>query len=123
VPEQHRARYARLVVTLAGVCDEELAEPVHAALAAWGPWAPQGTGVLARAVTDPRNRRWTSAVDALADLALTTAHTRADVLAVLDYLAAAAARDDPPDAETDTARPARARVRRLARRLAASGDH
>jgi hypothetical protein len=134
LPERHRTRYAQLVVALSGTGDRELAAQAHNALCEWGPWAPEATTVLARAVTDPANRgTWTSAAHALGRLALTTPAARAGLLAVLDHLAALDSREDTPDAGGGTSqapkglgedadRPARRRVRFLARRLGQAAD-
>ncbi|MGP4111889.1 hypothetical protein ACTWP5_13345 [Streptomyces sp. 4N509B] len=123
LPEHHRARYARLVTGLSATRDRELAAAVHGALRDWGPWAPEATRVLAWAVADTSTRgTWRSAAHALAHLALTAPGPRSGLLSLLDHLAAADGHDDTPDAEVDADRPSRARVRLLARQLAASAD-
>jgi hypothetical protein len=118
LPERHRTRYARLIVALTATDGVRIASEAYTQLPDWAPWAPEVTTVLARAVTGEDDRRpWAPAAHALMAMALSTPAARATVLAVLDHLATLDAHQDTPDAQDGADRPARRRVRLLARQL------
>ncbi|GHF78721.1 hypothetical protein GCM10018790_65900 [Kitasatospora xanthocidica] len=70
LPEVHRARYARLVASVAASPDSEVATPALAELPRWAAWAPETADVARRTVTDLANRgSWLEAAGAVRALA------------------------------------------------------
>ncbi|MFJ1707065.1 hypothetical protein [Kitasatospora sp. NPDC088346] len=129
LPETHRARYARLVATVATAPDPEVAAPALAALRRWAVWAPETADVARRAVTDPVNRGgWreaASVVRALAASGLPHPLGGAAPGSLLHRTLAelvSAARTDDPDAGDDRDLPARRRLAHLVD-LPADDDH
>ncbi|WP_331745225.1 hypothetical protein [Kitasatospora sp. NBC_01300] len=120
LPETHRARYARLVASVAAAPDPEVAAPALAALPRWAVWAPETADTARRAVTDPANRGgWQQAAGAVRALAasglphpLGGAAPGSLLHRTLAELAAAARTDDL-DAGDDRDLPARRRLAHL----------
>ncbi|MGW1177815.1 hypothetical protein ACWD4P_29340 [Kitasatospora sp. NPDC002543] len=121
LPAAHRARYARLVASVAAASDPEVAAPALAVLPQWAAWAPDTADVARRAVTDPAVRGgWRQGADAVRALAASglphplggaaPGSLLHDTLAEL----AAAVRADAPDAGDDRDLPARRRLTHLA---------
>ncbi|MFJ7912009.1 hypothetical protein [Kitasatospora sp. NPDC096204] len=121
LPEAHRARYARLVASVAAAADPEVAAPALAALPRWAVWAPETADVARRAVTDPANRGgWQQAAGAVRALAasglphpLGGAAPGSLLHRTLTELAAATRTDDL-HADDDRDLPARRRLTHLA---------
>lgn len=121
LPETHRARYARLVASVAAAPDPEVAAPALAALPRWAVWAPETADVARRAVTDLANRGgWreaAAAVHALAASGLPHPIGGAAPGSLLHRTVAelaAATRTDTPDVGDDRDLPARRRLAHLA---------
>ncbi|MFD9127320.1 hypothetical protein [Kitasatospora sp. NPDC059571] len=121
VPEARRARYARLVGTVAASTDPEVAGPALAALPSWCQWAPETAETARRSVTDFEVRGgWRAAAQAVTAIAssglphpLGGAAPGSLLHRTLTELAAAARRD-APDAAADRDLPARRRLAVLA---------
>ncbi|MFE6870470.1 hypothetical protein ACFVFS_28445 [Kitasatospora sp. NPDC057692] len=121
LPEAHRARYARLVASVAAAPDREVARLALTVLPRWAAWAPQSADVARRAVTDLADRgSWREAAGAVRELAasglphpLGGAAPGSLLHRTLAELAAATRTDDP-HAEDDRDLPARRRLAHLA---------
>ncbi|MEV6209375.1 hypothetical protein [Kitasatospora sp. NPDC051914] len=121
LPETHRARYARLVASVAAAADPEVAVPALAALPRWAAWAPETADVARQAVTDLANRgSWREAAGAVRTLAASGLPHPIGGAAPGSLLhrtlaeLAAATRTDDPDAGDDRDLPARRRLAHLA---------
>ncbi|MGC9441121.1 hypothetical protein [Streptomyces sp. WG5] len=120
LPEEYRARYARLVRGVAATDDPGTAALAYEALARWTPWSAEAPAVLAGAVTDLAKRgSWHSAANALISAAVVAPHGLAGLLDALRTLAGTAS-DDDSDATARRDRPARRRVEFLVARLGAT---
>ncbi|MFC7814584.1 hypothetical protein ACFUTR_08010 [Streptomyces sp. NPDC057367] len=121
LPEAHRARYARLVRSVAATDDTATALSAFRALARWTPWAAEAPGVLVEALTDLSNREtWHCAASALTEAASGSPHGLAGLVDALRTLAGSSA-DEDDDAGEGRDRPARQRVVALVEQLGGSG--
>ncbi|MER6325558.1 hypothetical protein [Streptomyces coelicoflavus] len=121
LPEDRRARYARLVCEVAGTDDRATALLAFHALGLWAPWSAEGARTLAGAVTDLTNRgTWHAAANALINAASSAPEGLSALLDTLRTLAATDAGADD-DAGERRDRPARQRVEYLAVGLGAHG--
>ncbi|MEU5697041.1 hypothetical protein [Actinosynnema sp. NPDC020468] len=117
VSPRHRARYARLVRTVATSPAPDTAVPGLAALPSWSRWDAGGVDVLVDLVSDlAATATWRAALTALTSLVATTSDATPLLTAVTRLHARAAEHDAEPDRDL----PARRRIGALAASVAGS---